>query len=101
MKKRKLQAKETAKRALSCKEFAIQPKKYRSIQQYVREKLQRDMTRIFGQGLAEKRGSGGRARAGGSKSAAAAPVLVMPSNGLYLLERVEGCKRVTSTILDV
>ena len=34
----------------------------------------------------KKRSSGGRARAGGAKSAAAPPGLVMPSYALYLLE---------------
>ena len=66
MHKRKPQAGDTAKRVFACEEFAIQPKKYRSIEHYVRKKrieteegdwalsksqMQRYMMRTYGQGL--------------------------------------------------
>lgn len=101
MAKRRRIAGDPANRASACKEFAENPRTYRSLKVFVEEygahigegewrpsksQMARDMVTIFGKDWAARRGGGGRARGGGKQGMSTAPGLTMPDDGRYKLE---------------
>ncbi len=120
MSKQKRKANYTKERADACEKFATNPKRYRSLLEFVDSKrsqtddeawkpsksqMQRDMTSIFGRDWASHRGGGDRGRAGSAKSGHDATGLIVPKDAIYMLEpsctRTNLPSRMEKKVLDV